>query len=191
MHPYVSAIFYAQLATFFLLGIWRAARTASASELGNVPRPAHDFQHLIVAAVALVAGLVALIYLISLPIDIPELGPSGTWIIAFAALTIFIYIALVIGIRSSNIARGGQTSSAWSTGLFLLVEATALIVAMLIPNFVLPRTSVPQQYRGPLTLAFGMAVILSWHLVASKASRRKHRVESIASKASRRKRTRA
>jgi len=159
-----GAIFLAQVAALALVHLWRTGRQASQQELGNRPRPAHDGIHLVLAGLAIVLGLVLLIIWVSHPIVLPNFAGGGNVIVPVIAFLIFIYVILVVGIRSSH-HTSGDKSNPWLSGLSLFVAAAVLLSTMVVPMFLLPHTQVPQRYQMWLALLIGVVAVVIWQFV--------------------------
>jgi hypothetical protein len=158
-----GAVFLAQVTAFALVQIWRYGRQASRQELGNRPRPAHDAIRLISTGLAVVCGLVLLIIFIAHPIA-NSAGSDG-FIVPVVAFLIFIYVVLVVGIRSSH-HTSRDKSNPWLAGLSMFAGATLLLAAMALPMFLLPHTQIPPRYQTRLALVVGVSVVVTWHFVA-------------------------
>jgi len=167
-----GAIFLAQMATLVLIRIWEAGRQASQEELGNRHRPAHDGIHLIFTGLAIVFGLVLLIILVSRPIRLPYLTGSSSILVPAIAFLTFVYLILVVGIRSSH-HTSGDKSSPWLSGLYLFATAALLLAAMMLPMFLLPYTRVPPQAQGWLAWFIGVAVVVVWQLAVRRLQHRR------------------
>jgi hypothetical protein len=139
-----GAIFLAQVTALAFVQLWRIGRQASHEELGNRPRPSLDGIHLILTSFAVVLGVVLLVIIVSSPRTLPKFGGSDEFIVPFVAFLIFVYVMLVVGIRSSHQTSGDRTNP-WLRGLSLLAAGAVLLAAMELPILLLPHTQVPQQ----------------------------------------------
>ena len=181
MHPLwflpdeFGAVFLAQVTALAIVQLWRLGRQASREELGNRPRPAHDGIHLVLTGFAVVLGLALLIIIVSSPRILPKFGGSDEFIVPFFAFVIFVYVMIVVGIRSSHQTKGDK-SNPWIRGLSLLVAAAVLIAAIELPMWLLPLTQVPQHYQRWLALLIGVAAVVLWEFAIHRLRNRRHSV---------------
>jgi uncharacterized membrane protein YqjE len=167
-----GAIFMAQVIALAILQVWRAGQQASREELGNRPRPRNDGIHLVFTALAIVLGLVLLIIWVAHPGVLQKFGGAESTVAPVAAFLIFLYVILVVGIRSSQ-QTSGQKSNPWIGGFTFFAAATLLLAAMVLPIFLLSETRISQKYQGWLALLIGLSVVLCWHYACNRRQYRK------------------